>query len=133
MEQKAVLELSKLIHEVNLLFADISEHRTLTLASRGELETVNERRAFEAYNYYALDASRFLKKCERRGKLNCRLPKPGAIPWVEWLRSTINQIVKDDSALLFVKKDILQSLLPYQSKKISNGFGSTCASICAST
>ena len=61
LEQKAVLELSKLIHEIRLLFADISEHRTLTLASRGELEVTGERKAFEAYNFYALDASRFLK------------------------------------------------------------------------
>ena len=80
LEQKAALELSKLIHEVNLLFADISEHRNLTLASRGELELKGERKAFEAYRYYAVDASAFLSKCERRGRLNCRLPKAGQIP-----------------------------------------------------
>ena len=45
LEQKAVLELSKLIHEVNLLFADISEHRILTLSSRGELEMKGKRKS----------------------------------------------------------------------------------------
>ena len=80
LEQKATLELSKLVHEVNLLFADISEHRTLTLASRGELELKGGRKAFEGYRYYAVDAGAFLDKCERRGRLNCSLPKPGQIP-----------------------------------------------------
>ena len=80
LEQGAVLELSKLVHEVNLLFADVSEHRSLTLASKGELDTKGKRRAFEAYQYYAIDASKFLKRCEKRGRLNCKLPRAGQIP-----------------------------------------------------
>ena len=34
---------------------------------------------FESYFYYAVDATAFLDKCERRGRLNCRLPKAGQI------------------------------------------------------
>lgn len=132
LEQKAVLELSKLIHEVNLLFADISEHRALTMASRGELEVGGERRAFEAYNFYAFDATQFLKGCERRGKLNCSLPKPGAIPTGRVVAIHNNTPDSDGKLEVVIRheKNILKAdpsyLIPIKKDQVT-GFGSTPA------
>ena len=132
LEQSAVLELSKLVHEVNLLFADISEHRLLTLASRGELDTKGKRRSFEAYQYYAIDASKFLKGCERRGKLNCKLPKAGKIPpgrvvAVHNMKlnkdGNIEVVVRNEKETLFADPSYLIEV----PKSHVTGFGSTPA------
>ena len=80
LQRSAALKLSKLIHETNKLFSDILNHRLLTLASRGELDTKGERRPFESYKYYAVDMSDFFSSCVKQGKLNCRLPEIGKIP-----------------------------------------------------
>lgn len=130
LEQNAVLELSKLAHQVNLLFADITEHRSLTLASRGELDTRGERKAFEAYNRYAVDASTFLEKCERRGRLNCSLPKPGFIPMARVV--AIHNSKPDSKGRLQVvvrhEKSILKTdpsyMIPVTKDQVT-GFGST--------
>jgi hypothetical protein len=130
LQQTAVLELSKLIHEMNLLFADITDHRSLTLSSRGELEMKGQRRAFEAYGVYAVDASSFLEKCERRGRLNCKLPKPGTIPEARIVAVHSNKPDRKGRLQVVVRheKDLLRAdpsfMIPVKKDQVT-GFGST--------
>jgi hypothetical protein len=80
LEQKALASLSTLIQELNQFFAQVQEHRSLSLGLRSELKAFEEGKGFEQYVQYAIHAKDFFDSCIKRGRMSCKAPNPAQPP-----------------------------------------------------
>lgn len=80
LEQKALASLSTLIQELNQFFAQVQEHRSLSLGLRSELKAFEEGKGFEQYTQYAIHAKEFFDGCIKRGRMSCKAPNPAQPP-----------------------------------------------------